>query len=381
MNRRNFTNSLPLALLSLAGLTACTDMPDTLKIGVAQPLSGNMAPHGNDLLNGVKLAVQELNAEGFKVKGKTIKLEIVPVDDRSSPEAGKEVAKQLVDAGVVAVIGHLNSGVSIPTAPIYAAKGIPQLAISTNPKYTELGIPTAFRLVANDKLQAKAIGSFAISRMGGTRFAVVDDGSTYGKDLAAGAAAQLVAGKKNIIFQESFDDKTVAFDSLAQHLKEVRVDALIATLNDFQVLALLESLKKIGHTQLSIMGGDLLKTTAMLKAGNDFLGIYVSSPIVQASEFATGKVFLAKYRAAFKTEPVYAGHYTYDAMYAIAAAIKKAESAKPADIAAALRQIDSYAPITGSLSFDANGDQKYGAISIYQLRAEKWELQLRSDVW
>ena len=99
------------------------------------------------------------------------------VDDRSNPETGKEVAKQLVDAGVVAVIGHLNSGVSIPAAPIYAEKGIAQLAISTNPKYTVLNLPTTLRIVANDTLQAKAIGSFAANQLSGTKFALVDDGT------------------------------------------------------------------------------------------------------------------------------------------------------------------------------------------------------------
>ena len=115
--------------------------------------------------NGVKLAVDELNKQGFKIKGKPVTLEVVAVDDRANADTGKQVAQQLVDAGVVAVIGHLNSGVSIAAAPLYAEKNIAQLAISTNPKYTELGHATTFRLVANDTLQAKAIGSFASGNM------------------------------------------------------------------------------------------------------------------------------------------------------------------------------------------------------------------------
>ena len=371
-----------LALVSSACLAGCMNsIPDVIKIGVAQPLTGNLAPLGNDLLNGVKLAVDELNKEGFKVKGKSVTLEIVAVDDRSNPETGKEVAKQLVDAGVVAVIGHLNSGVSIPAAPIYAEKGIAQLAISTNPKYTALNLPTTLRIVANDTLQAKAIGSFAANQLNGTKFALVDDGTPYGKDLAAGAAAQLVAAKKTIAFSQSFDDKTTAFAALADKLKEGRVDVLVSTLNDFQVLALLDSLKKIDYTKISILGGDTIKTTLMLKGAGIVSGIYATSPIIEPAEFTAGKAFLEKYRAAFKIEPAYAGHYTYDAMYAVAAAIKRAESAKPAEITAALRKLDAYAPVTGSLKFDDKGDQRYGAISVYSLGAGKWESQLRSDIW
>lgn len=371
-----------LGLFSSAFLAGCmNNIPDVIKVGVAQPLSGNLAPQGNDLLNGVKLAVDELNKAGFKVKGKSVTLEIIAVDDRSNPETGKEVAKQLVDAGVVAVIGHLNSGVSIPAAPIYAASGIAQLAISTNPKYTTLNLPTTFRIVANDTLQAKAIGSFAANQLNGTKFALVDDGTPYGKDLTAGAGAQLAAAKKTIAFSQSFDDKTIAFAALAEKLKENRVDVLVSTLNDFQVLALLDSLRKIEYTKISVLGGDTIKTTLMLKGAGMVSGIYASSPILEPGEFAAGKEFLTKYRATFKIEPAYAGHYTYDAMYALAAAIRRAESANPTEIATALRKLDAYAPVTGSLKFDAKGEQRYGAISVYSLGAGKWESQMRSDVW
>lgn len=370
-----------LAFGFTASLLGCNNVPDVIKIGVAQPLSGNLAPQGNDLLNGVKLAVDELNKAGFKVKGKPVTLEIVAVDDRSNPETGKEVAKQLVDAGVVAVIGHLNSGVSIPAAPIYAASGIAQLAISTNPKYTALNLPTTFRIVANDTLQAKAIGSFAANQLNGTKFALVDDGTPYGKDLAAGAGAQLVAAKKTIAFSQSFDDKTTAFAALADKLKEDRVDVLVSTLNDFQVLALLDSLKKIDYTKINVLGGDTIKTTLMLKGAGMVSGIYATSPIIEPAEFAAGKEFLDKYRTAFKIEPAYAGHYTYDAMYAVAAAIKRAESAKPAEITATLHKMDLYAPITGSYRFDEKGEQRYGAIAVYSLGSGKWESLIRSDVW
>ena len=376
------TGSFLLAVSGIAGLAACSNtIPDVMKIGVAGPLTGNKSPQGQDLLNGVKLAVDELNKQGFKVKGKTVTLEIVAVDDRANPETGKEVARQLVDAGVVAVVGHFNSGVSIPAAPIYAEKGIAQLAISTNVKYTALGLPTTFRLVANDGLQAKAIGSFAANQLNASKFAVVDDGTPYGKDLAAGAAAQLKQAKKEVLLTQSFDNSTTAFGGLAQKLKEANVEVVVTTLSDFQVLALLDSLKKVDYTKISVLGGDTIKTTLMLKGAGMVSGIYASSPIIEPGEFAAGKEFLAKYRAAFKTEPAYAGHYTYDAMYALAAAIRRAESANPTEIATALRKLDAYAPVTGSLKFDDKGEQRYGAISVYSLGSGKWESQMRSDIW
>src|SRR6186713_402003 len=268
--RRHTLAALTAAVVAgSALLSGCDNPPDTIKIGVAQPLSGNLAALGQDLHNGVKMAVDELNKEGFQIKGKTVKIEIVAMDDRSDPKAGVDVARQLIDAGVVAVIGNLNSGVSIPAAPVYAEKHIAQLAISTNPKFTELGLDTTFRLVANDNLQARAIGSFAANQLNANRFAVVDDGTTYGKGLATGAAAELKKANKEVVVSYSSDDKTTAFDELAAKIKAGNVEVIVSTQGDFQILALMEALKKIDYTQqVSILGGDTIKTTAMLK-GSD----------------------------------------------------------------------------------------------------------------
>lgn len=381
------TLSLPKALsvvgvvLLALGLAGCDRPPDSIKIGVAQPLSGNLAPLGQDLLNGVKLAVAEINKEGLRIKGKVVPVEIVALDDKADAAVGKTVAQQLVDAGVVAVIGHLNSGVSIAAAPIYAEKGIAQLAISTNPKFTQMGLDTTFRLVANDTLQAKAIGSFAANQLSATRFAVVDDGTTYGKGLGDGATEQLKLAKKEILIRQSFDNKTLVFDELVAKLKQSDVEVLVTTLNDFQMLPLIEGLKKVGYTKISILSGDTLKTTAMLKASDVLKGLYTASPILDAQEFSAGRVFLSKYQSAYQIAPAYGGHYTYDAMYVLAEAIRQANSANPKKITETLRKIDGYAPVTGSMRWDETGEQRYGAVGMYSARKGAWELQMRSDRW
>ncbi|RZJ24370.1 MAG: branched-chain amino acid ABC transporter substrate-binding protein [Haliea sp.] len=382
LSRRQATRLLGISTIAAAGLLAgCDNTPSVIKIGVAQPMTGNLASLGQDMHNGVKLAVDELNKGGFKIKGKPVLLEVVSVDDRANADTGKQVAQQLVDAGVVAVIGHLNSGVSIAAAPIYAAKNISQLAISTNPKYTDLGLPTTFRLVGNDTLQAKAIGSFAAGQMAATKLAVVDDGTPYGKGLAEGAAAELKKAGKEIAIRQTFDDKTTAFDELAGKLKEANVDSAVVILNDFQVVALLESLKKVDYSKIKILGGDLIKTTTMLKGAGLVQGLYATSPILDAKEFPAGAKFLASYQAAYKMEPAYGGHYSYDAMHVLASAIKRSESANPKVIMETLRAIDGYAPVTGSMKFDAKGEQRYGVISVYTARGGGWDSLVRSDSW
>ena len=379
--RRQAATSILAVALSAALLAGCDLTPSVVKVGVAQPMSGNLAALGQDMHNGVKLAVEELNKGGFKIKGKPVTIEIVVVDDRANADTGKQVAQQLVENGVVAVIGHLNSGVSIAAAPIYAEKSIAQLAISTNPKYTDLGLATTFRLVANDTLQAKAIGSFAAGQIKAAKYAVVDDGTPYGKGLADGAGEQLKKAGKEIALRQSFDDKTTAFDELAGKLKESGVEAVVSTLNDFQVLALMGALRKIDYTQLSILGGDTIKTTTMLKGAGMVDALYATSPIVEAHEFPAGARFLDSYRASFKMDPAYGGHYSYDAMHVLAGAIKRADSAKPEAIVSALRSIDGYAPVTGSMKFDAKGEQRYGVIGVYKVRNGQWETQVRSDNW
>ena len=382
LDRRRFTASM--AVLSVAAatlLSGCGKVPDTIKIGVAQPLSGPMAALGQDLLNGVNLAVDELNKGGYTVDGKRVTLEVVAVDDKADAATGKAVAQQLVDAGVVAVIGHLNSGVSIEAAPIYAAKDIAQIAISTNPKFTQLGLNSTFRMVANDTRQARAIGSFAATQLSASHYAVLDDGTPYGKGLTDGAAAQLKAENKEVVVRKSFDDKTVEFDALAGELKAARVEVIVSSLNDFQALALLKALQKVGHTQVKLLGGDAVKTTAMAKGAGLIEGLYATSPVLEAKEFTNGKPFLKKYIDAYQKPSTYGGHYSYDSTYVLTAAMQKAKSADPKDIIKAMRTINGYAPVIGTMSWDEKGEQRYSAVGVYELRGGAWELRMNSDRW
>ena len=382
LNRRRFSAGLALAPWAAGGLlTGCSNIPDSIKIGVAQPLSGPLSALGKDLLNGVQLAVNELNKANFSIEGKRVTLEVMSVDDKADAATGMAVAQQLVDAGVVAVVGHLNSGVSIETAPIYAAAGIAQIAISTNPKFTQLGHETTFRMVANDNMQARAIGSFASSQFGDVRFAALDDGTPYGKGLTDGAVEQLKAEKREVVLRQSFDDKTVAFDELAAKIKSEKVGVIVSTLNDFQAVALIAALAKIDYTNVRLLGGDTVKTTDMVKAAGQIQGIFATSPVLEAKEFVAGRPFLERYLEAFKVPPAYGGHYSYDSTYVLTAAMQAAKSVKPKDVTAALRRINGYAPVTGTMKWDEKGEQRYAAVGVYELRRGSWELRMRSDRW
>jgi branched-chain amino acid transport system substrate-binding protein len=378
-----FMRSLLLcsSIASAFMLGGCNRVPDVVKIGVAQPMSGPLGSLGTDMKNGVQLAVDELNAKGFKINGKTVTLEVVAVDDKSDGKTGEAVAKTLVDAGVVAVVGHLNSGVSIAAAPVYAQAGIPQLAISTKPEYTQLNLPTTLRLVANDALQSKALGSYAAGQIDGKKFAVVDDSTPYGKGLADLAAAEIKKNGKEIAVRSSLDDKTTDFSKLVPELKAAGVDVFVTTLADFQVAALIPQLVKAGMTDMQIVGGDTIKTDKMPASASGIRAVYATSPIIEAREFVAGPQFLARFRQKFKGDPVYGAHYAYDAVYVVAAAMQRADTASPKKLLAELKRIDALAPVTNNMRFRADGEQHYGVVSVYKARQGKWEPVTRSDSW
>lgn len=378
--RRTVLTAAAVALVTLLG--ACQRPPEVVKIGVGQPLSGPLAALGRDLANGVEMAVDEINAAGgIHVDGRVVRLEVVTADDRSDPEAGKAAAKALVDAGVLVAVAHLNSGVSIPAAPVYAAAGVPQLAISTKPDYTRQGLPTTLRLVANDDLQSRAIGSYAAQLPGIERIAVVDDGTPYGKGLADSSAQVIAAAGRTVTLRRSFDDKTTDFAALVQELKASDTQLFVTTLSDFQVEALVDQLVKADLARMRILGGDTIKTDRMRKSAGRIAAIHATSSILEPGEFLAGARFLEKFRARYKGEPVYGAHYAYDAVYVVADAIARNRSVDRTRLLERLKSFDGLAPVTNTMRFAEDGEQRYAAIGVYSLAEGRWKPLMRSDQW
>ena len=156
-----------------------------IKIGHVGPTSGAIAHLGKDNENGAKMAIEELNAAGIKIGDKAVKFELLAEDDAADPKQGTAAAQKLVDAKVQGVIGHLNSGTTIPASQLYNAAGIPQISPSaTNPKYTRQGYAGAFRVVADDVHLGGTLGKYAVETLKGKSIAVIDDRTAYGQGVA-----------------------------------------------------------------------------------------------------------------------------------------------------------------------------------------------------
>ena len=374
--------SAAASTLLLGALAGCDHAPSVIKIGVAQPLSGSIGAQGQDMLNGAQLAVDEINAGGgVRIGSARARLEIVSADDKADAEAGKVAAQRLVEADVLVALANLNSGVSIAAAPIYAQANIPQLAISTKPSYTQLQLATTLRLVANDDLQSRAIGSFAAQLPGAERFAVIDDATPYGKGLADAVAADVARAGKKVPLRLSLDNSRIDFTPQMAELRDTSSDVIVAILSDFQVEALVQQLAKAGLQRMRIVGGDTLKTDKLLHSAGVVQAIFATSPILEAREFPNGPAFLEKFRKRFNGEPVYGAHYAYDAVHLVADAITRNGSVDRAHLLQRLKTFDGAAPVTGSMRFRDDGEQRYGAIAVYELRAGKWLPLMRSDRW
>ena len=370
-----------LAVLALTLVAGCGPrIPDTVTIGVAQPLSGPSAARGQDLVNGALLAAADLNASNFKVHGKPVKFEIVAMDDKADKEEAKKVAHALVDRKVVAVIGHLSSDVTEAAIPVYSSGNVPQLFTSSAAELTRLGAGNAFRLIANDDLQAQAIASYAAGALKAGKVAILYEDTAYGAPLAKGAAAALEKAGKKVELSVAIDNKTTSFGAFVKELKVLRPDVLLAMVRDNQLLPLFEQMNAAGLGELPVVAGSVARTQRLV-TGSTVKHLYVTSSSAEVGEFTGGPEFARKFRAAYKSEPVWAAHYAYDAVWVVADTIRRAESVDPGDLRAKLKTIDAIAPVTTTMRFNADGEQRYGAIGVYQKQDGRWVPLVRSASW
>ena len=265
-----------LALCSAALLlAACATPPQPLvvRIGIAGPMSGVIAHLGKDNERGAQLAIEDLNQRHISIGGRPATFELVSRDDRADPREATVVAQQLVAAKVQGIVGHLNSGTSIPAAKTYAEAGIPAVTPSaTNPRLTRQGWRTAFRVVVDDHSAGRLMGRHVATAGGFQAIAVVDDRTAYGQGLADAFVSGLREAGSAPRDRFFTQDRATDFTVLAQQIQAVRADAVFFGGMDNQAAGLLETLTRQGW-QGRFFGGDGICTSllARVKAASQVL--------------------------------------------------------------------------------------------------------------
>ncbi len=344
-----------------------------IKIGSVAPLTGPQAHLGKDNENGAQLAVDEINAKGLTLAGKPVKLELLGEDDQAEPKTATIVAQKLVDEGVDAVIGHLNSGTTIPASKIYADAGIPQISPSaTAVAYTAQGYKTAYRVMTNDEQQGKVLGDFAVTKMGAKKIAVIDDRTAYGQGLADEFEKAAKAAGGEIVAREFTNDRATDFTAILTSIKGKAPDLVFFGGMDPQGGPMARQMKRLG-LKAGLLGGDGLQNANFMKlAAADAEGVTASSPGLPIDSMPGGVDFRKKFEAKYGQIQVYAP-YAYDAVYVVVDAMKRADSADPAKVLAELPTTDIQG-VTGPVRFDAKGDTKGGAVTIYRVKDGAWQV-------
>ncbi|WP_332853171.1 branched-chain amino acid ABC transporter substrate-binding protein [Duganella sp. S19_KUP01_CR8] len=361
------TKFIPLAIaLAFAGSAGAQEV---IKIGHVAPVSGPSAHLGKDNENGAKMAVEELNAKGIKIAGKPVKFVLVLEDDGGDPKQGTAVAQKLVDAKVNGVIGHLNSGTTIPASKIYFDAGIPEISpATTQTKYTQQGFNSVFRVVANDAKLGGTLGGYAVGKMGVKKIAVIDDRTAYGQ----GVAEEFIKGAKKalpgvqIVGKEFTTDKATDFNAILTTIKGKNPDLIFFGGMDSVGGPLLRQMKALG-IQAKYMGGDGLCTESLPKlAGADAVKVVTCAEAggVPPELQKNMDDFHARYKKKYNMDVQLYAPYVYDSVMTMAAAMQAANSAEPAKYLPFLQKI-KYQGVTGLIEFDAKGDIKDGSLTMY----------------
>jgi len=367
--------TLAAAVLSLStGLAMAQSVVTIAHVG---PTSGAIAHLGKDNENGAIMAVEELNAAGVTIGGQKVTLKLMTEDDGADPKQGTAVAQKLADAKVAGVIGHLNSGTSIPASKIYSDAGIPQISPSaTNPKYTRQGFKTTFRVVADDTQLGGTLGKYAVKTLKGKAIAVIDDRTAYGQGVAEEFSKAVVAAGGKVVAKEFTTDKATDFNAILTTIKGKKPDVVFFGGMDAVAGPMLRQMKSLGISA-KFMGGDGICSTELVKLAGD--AVTDNQVFCAEAGGVEGKAkegmedFKKKFKAKFGADVQVYAPYVYDSVKIMVAAMVKAGSSDPAKYLPALAATKDFKGVTGPIGFDAKGDIVGGALTLRTIKGGKLE--------
>ncbi len=363
---------IALVAAGVVGTSALAEDANVVKIGFSAPLTGPAAHHGADLMHAVEIALDEANAKKYKLDGKVTQFKLVAEDDGADPKTAATVAQRLVDQKVAVVIGHYNSGTSIPASRIYAEAKIPQISpAATNPTLTHQGFPSVFRTLNSDAALGRYAGDFMVKDLKSKRIAVIDDRTAYGQGLADEVVKAIKAANGNLVVREYTNDKATDFAPLMTTCKAANVDIVFFAGLDAQAASMARQMKNLGVKAGFLNIGDLPNEQFVKMAGDAAEGVYAFSYGLPLQNMPRGAKFDKKMKDKYGQGVVQFGPFAYDATMAAITAMVNAKSADPVKFLPELKKVN-YDGITGEINFDEFGDLKHAAATVFQFKGGKW---------
>ncbi len=361
------------ALATVAGMASAQDM-QVVKIGHVAPMSGSQAHYGKDNENGVRMAIEELNTQNIVIGGKKIKFEIAAEDDAADPKQGTAVAQKLCDAKVAGVVGHLNSGTTIPASKVYNDCGIPHVTgAATNPNLTKPGYKTTYRIIANDNALGAGLAFHAADALKLKKVAVIDDRTAYGQGVADVFKKTAVTKGIQIVDEQFTTDKATDFMAILTAIKAKAPDAIFYGGMDAQAGAMLRQMDQLGLSNVKMFGGDGICTAEIIKIASgakSLEGVICAEGGASLAKMPGGTAWKAKYDAKYPNQFQVYSPYTYDATFVLVDAMKRANSTDPKVYTAKLGET-AYKGVTTTISFEPNGELKNPAITLYVYKGGK----------
>jgi branched-chain amino acid transport system substrate-binding protein len=359
------------ASLGALPLSAAADTFD-VKVGFAAPLTGANAGYGKDLQNGVQLALDEANAKKIQIGGKTANFVIQAEDDQADPRIGVQAAQKLVDGGVAVVVGHFNSGTTIPASQVYQTAGIPVIdPAATNPTITQRGFDNVFTVISSDAQNAGTAGTYAVTVTKAKKISIIDDRTAFGQGEADEFEKAVKAAGGTIVARQYSDNQTVDFSAQLTALKGIGTDLIFFGGLDRQAAAVAKRMKQLGITAQFVGGGGVMDTDFLKLAGDAADGAMAWEYGSPLEKLPQGKAFAEKFQKHFGVAILSYAPFGYDAAWAAINAMQKSNSIDPKVYRPVLKTI-SFPGITGTIAFDNNGALKNASSTMYQVKGGAW---------
>lgn len=371
---------IAFAVLLASGLAGCTTAgssgasaavaPKTVGVGFAAPLTGDNAVYGQGMKRAVDMAIAQVNSSDAAKKA-NVRFVVVPLDDQGDPKQAVNVANALVgDPRVAGVVGHFNSGCSVPASAVYERAHMAMVTVSTNPVLTAGGLTVVDRVVPKDDAQGEFAAALA-RKLGVSKVVVVDDSTQYGAGLASEFTKRFAADGGTVISSDKIQPKDTDFMALVARFKAAKPDAIYYG-GAHTEGALISRQAKGAGLDVPVIGGDMLFSDeyvkiAGAKAADGDICTSLGLPIEQQPG---GPAFIAAYKAKYGKGPEAYDSYAYDSANIIMKAVLQA-GADRATVAKTIRGL-TYDGVAGTTSFDANGDTTNKVISAYKVVNGAW---------